>query len=152
MRATSKAEMILLAMADTLLTIPQGRIGRAERLLAVRALYDSIGARATVPFNDFRQALDGWDVIPVVDQHEIIGAVVRLGHEIHAGMTRRPHGAARGLLRRTLADTIAEHGAATTKVLKDNPAGRAFCERLGFELIGGDRDTWYMGCNKARHA
>lgn len=120
-----------------------------ERALA--AMYESVMDRVKIPYPEFLALLGCWEAFPIIDQGQIIGALVRRGNELHLGVNRRPRTLATRYLRAVLANTIAHYGYATTKVGKDNPAGVAFCRRLGFETFDEDAKTWYLRCDKPRY-
>lgn len=129
-----------------------GGIADANRKLAVRALHASLGQRAPCDLTQYAERLATWEVIPVIDGQEVIGAVIRQGPELHVGVTRTPGRSLRWLVHQVLAKTVAMHGHATTRVLKDNPAGLAFCRRLGFEVTSADNTQWHLICSTPTHA
>lgn len=131
-----------------------GGIADANRKLAVRALHASMGDRAPAPLAQFAELLAVWEVFPIVDRQEVIGAVIRRGNELHVGMTRVPRASARWLIRETLQKTIQLHGHARTTVMVGNTAGYRFCGRLGFYPVddNGMDGMTHMRCDNPPHA
>ena len=103
------------------------------RIEALRALHKSIERRITIPFEEFVEHLKPFEIHPIHDRGEIIGAVGTNGSEIHVGVTRTPEGAHIGELRSILSKIIMRYESATTSVMHDNLPGLAFCRRIGFE-------------------
>ncbi len=105
-----------------------------RHLEALRAAWESCRDRWPVEYEQFAEAMRGWDVEPVEVDGRIVGAVLMRGPEIHACI--KPEGFGRWLSRRVLRDTlvrlVAEHGRAETAVATGNAAGEAFVRRLGF--------------------
>ncbi len=104
-----------------------------SRIEALRALHESLAQRSSLPLEAFMEYLKDFDIHPVMDQDEIIGAVMTKGNEIHVGITRTPQGAHLRELRDILCGIIMRHGTARTAVMHDNIAGMEFCRRIGFE-------------------
>ena len=100
---------------------------------ALQALHKAIAHRTTMPFDEFVEHLRDFDIYPIRDRGEVIGAVMTRGNEIHLGVTRTPEGAHLRELRSILAGIIMRHGTAKTAVMHDNLPGIAFCRRIGFE-------------------
>lgn len=132
-----------------------GKIDDANRKLAVRAVHASMGERATLTLAQFSELTAVWEVIPIIDGQEVIGAALRCGAELHIGMTRTPRASVRWLIRDVLQTTIRFYGRAYTRVAADHAQGLRFCRRLGFKITG-DRPnpdgTWNMVCFEAAHA
>lgn len=124
-----------------------GKIDDANRKLAVRAVHASLGERARMPLTEYAELLASWEVIPIIDKSEVIGAVMRQGHEVHIGMTRTPTNI-RWLVWEALEKTIAFHGKVTTSVMDDNAAGLAFCKRLGFQPVELHDGAWHLICTQ----
>src|SRR3990167_4393845 len=70
---------------------------------ALRALHKAIAHRTTMPFDEFVEHLKDFDIYPIRDRGEVIGAVMTRGNEIHLGVTRTPEGAHLRELRSILA-------------------------------------------------
>lgn len=105
---------------------------------ALHAAWESCRDRWPVEYEQFAEAMQGWDVEPVQVDGHVVGAVLMRGPEIHACI--KPEGFGRWLSRRVLRDTlvrlVAEHGRAETSVATGNAAGEAFVQRLGFVESG----------------
>ena len=105
----------------------------------------------TVPEDRFHGMLDGWEIIPVVESGETIGAVIRKGAELHIGVTRTPLASYRRQIREVVRDTIAVNGYIVTAVRKDNRNGINFCVRLGFRVVKETEEAFYLRCERLRY-
>ena len=125
-----------------------------DRYEAMTALYASIAHRCPISMRAYvDQAVTmGFEVIPIRDGHEIIGAVLTKGAEVHLGVKRRPQHSQRRLIHEVLEPIIKRYGYAMTLVKHDNPAGRVFCRRLGFEAARSTEDATHYICTRATHA
>lgn len=113
-------------------------------------MYESIqNPPMTLPA--YRALIRDWEVFPVREKSEIVGAVIRVGTELHVGWKSQPAGSRRGLIRAVLLDTISRYGMARTKVRAFNLDGLEFCRRLGFVISHQVGDIIYLSCNEARH-
>ncbi len=119
---------------------------------AQQALYRSIQHRTSLTMDEFLEGVCRFDLTPIEDAGEVIGAVMIDTNEIHIGMWRTPRTCQRSAIRRTLAALVARYGSARTAVKKDNQRGVAFCRRLGFKEVRRDEDGVYMECREVRHA
>lgn len=100
----------------------------------------------------YERAIADWQVIPLKAGNEIIGAVLKLGPELHVGVTRVPPGSMRRYIREVLVKTLEQHGYAVTSVLADNLHGIDLCERLGFTVIERTEEWTILKCERARYA
>lgn len=105
-----------------------------------------------ITLDAYRALLAGWEVFPVCVGSQIVGAVIRVGTELHVGWKRRPPGAQRALIRSILVDTIERYGWAVTSVRWFNRAGLEFCSRLGFSITHQTGEIIHLKCERARHA
>ena len=106
---------------------------------ALTALHECIEVRSGLTYEEFEKCVSGYEIIPISDNGEVIGAVMIKGAEIHVGMKRTPKGALRGVLRKVLDGVINKHGYVETMVMRDNIQGIRFCGRLGFMESGRDK-------------
>ena len=118
----------------------------SDREAALAALYQSIKHRTTMTMDEFAHGIARFELNPIKDAGEVIGAVMIAENEIHVGLCRRPRTCHRGDLRRLLGALIARYGCARTAVRADNPAGLSFCKRLGFEEVHRDEVGVYLRC------
>lgn len=94
-----------------------------------------------LPFSVTRQAfaesINHYELHPVIVGGKTVGAIMRKGSELHAAVlpTARKRWMTKTVLR-FIAETVAEHGKAITKVMPDHEAGHAFALRLGFKPMG----------------
>lgn len=123
-----------------------------DRADAITAVYLSIKHRSNLSPADFARLVETWTVTPIRDEGEIIGALLQHDNELHLGMYRRPRQILYSLARRKLQEVIEQYGYARTMVGRDNPAGLALCERLGFFQFAEDHAFWYLRCHEAKHA
>lgn len=117
---------------------------------ALKAAHESIGERADIPFEDFRTLMDGWDVIPIRDSGEIIGAVMVNGNEVHVGLKRQPIAPHRRELREILGRLL-RNGEVFTRVQIGCEHGLQFCKRLGFDEFYRDERVIYLKCKESRY-
>lgn len=94
-----------------------------------------IGYRATdwgtpIPFDDYAEAVKAWTIKAVMRDEKCIGAVYRLGDEVHASILLEWRGkwATRGLL-----EQIFEGDRVTTKVSQGHDHMYGILTRLGFK-------------------
>jgi len=104
---------------------------------ALHAAYVSLEHRAEITFDQFRDAVAGWEIVPVTVGGELAGAVLINGPELHACILPAFFGRwlTRAVLRRTLHQVLARHGYALTRTTSGNDTGHAFVARLGFHKI-----------------
>lgn len=102
----------------------------------------------------FKLACRDWEVIPIRDGNEIIGAIIRKFRELHVGVKRRPAGAHRALVRSVLVETIERYGFAETTVRTWNTSGIKFCRRMGFKIedVSVSDGMTYLRCEQAAHS
>ncbi|NYS10339.1 hypothetical protein PBR31_00030 [Xanthomonas phage PBR31] len=120
---------------------------------AIRSLYQSVEARlpAGFSFADFERAIADWEVIPVMEGGEVIGAVMVKGNELHVGFSRQ--GACiRGEIKRIFKPLLQKFGELVTTVCADNKRGLSFCKRLGFEEIEMSGGVVKMRCTGCKYA
>lgn len=112
--------------------------------------HSSAHSRSSI--EEFLQSTEGWQVEPIRVDGVVVGATLVNGPEIHLASWERPKGSARATARSILRKVVDQHGFAITKVLKDNPAGLAFCLRLGFEIGREEAGVIHLTCKEPRHA
>ncbi len=120
---------------------------------AEQALFQSIRARLPddYPFRRFLDSLIGWDVLPVMIDGALIGAVMIRGNEIHIGCEKPMRASPRALIKSFLLPIIKKHGSAVTSVMHDNRRGLIFCKRLGFEVIDSIDGAYRLRCERANY-
>jgi hypothetical protein len=113
-------------------------------------IYESVKDSLALPLDVFVRATGDWEFVPVTENGQMIGAVMRKENELHVGFTRQ--GACiRGQIRRILGDVLAAHGSAVTMVRKSNARGLRFCERLGFEKTHEENGVVFMKCLRCKY-
>ncbi|MGE5650944.1 MAG: hypothetical protein ACM34A_12175 [Bacillota bacterium] len=119
---------------------------------ALRVLYESVKARVGVDFEHFSKSLDGWNITPLEQDGELIGAFIERDGEIHVGYGSKPKGSIVKHINETLRRLVDEMGAVTTKVSEQNIAGLRFCKRLGFIETMRDSGIVFMRCERCNYA
>jgi hypothetical protein len=99
--------------------------------------------RTDVSLKDFMEWTKQFDVHPVVDDGEVIGAAMVYGQEIHLGLTRTPKTPHRKEWREILGDLL-NNGPVITRVAPDCQQGIDFVTRLGFEETHRDSTTVFF--------
>jgi GNAT superfamily N-acetyltransferase len=97
-----------------------------------RALADRFPS--TYSRDDFRKALESWEVQAFCDGDKPVGMLMTRGNELHVAVIPEVRGRwlSRRLIREVLSPLIEKSGEAVTSVMPDNKAGRDFVSRLGF--------------------
>ena len=87
--------------------------------------------------SDFKLSVADWDLWPVEVGHELAGAIMVKGAEMHCCIKPEffRRWATKALWRKVMRHKI-RHGMLTTSVHVDHDAGRDFVERFGFRCIG----------------
>jgi hypothetical protein len=100
----------------------------ADRLLALKAAYQSTKDRISFSEEEFIKAVEDWEVIPVRG-----GAVLIKDEQIHACINPEGFGRwlSRSVLRKTLGMVLEKHGRAVTSTATEE--GARFVQRLGFQ-------------------
>lgn len=117
---------------------------------AISMLYESVKDRLTISLNDFNKCLIDWEIIPLRQNNEVIGAIMQKGTELHIGYGKPSKASIRGHLM-ALKNVIDKYGYATTSVLKDNPKGLNFCKRLGFIELAQESDKILLRCYRSKY-
>lgn len=95
-------------------------------------------------FERFSTAFSDFEFIPVSYRGQIVGAIMRHGSELHAAVRTQAQGHWFGRqAMAVIADTIARHGQATTRVMDDHAPGHRFAKRLGFKFERSDGGMTY---------
>jgi len=125
--------------------------GVNTQAIALELIYNSIKHRTTLDLPTFAASLYGWDIVPLSHNGEVIGGVLVKGNEIHVGYGIAPKASIRGHIKLTLANLIARHGSAVTKVASSNIKGLRFCERLGFVKLAEQDGIVLLECNGSKY-
>ena len=110
--------------------------------LAARKIYDSVADRLTCSYDEFADLIQDWTIVPIYQQHHVIGGIMVKGNELHIGSDRPSYGAKTYL--KVIQDTLDQYGTAVTSIMKTNLSGIKFCERLGFEITGVTKDRYVL--------
>ena len=121
------------------------------KINALTVLYESVKNRISINLYDFLICMHDWNVVPLYEDNEIIGAVIIKGTEIHVGYAIKPTVSVLKHIKQSLALVLKDHGFATTQVLESNLSGLRFCKRLGFEITKQENSQIYMKCEKCNY-
>jgi hypothetical protein len=124
---------------------------QSERLQAMMVLYESVKNRLDLSFDEFADALKDWDIVPLMQRKELIGAVMLKKNEIHVGYAEKPKASIILHIKQTLADIIKRFGSAITSVDSKNENGLNFCKRLGFVTTETHDGLVYMKCERCNY-
>jgi hypothetical protein len=119
---------------------------------ALKMLFLSVKDRLNCSFDEFVAAMQGWEIIPLLQADEVIGAVMKQENEIHVGYGVKPTGSILKHIKKTLLEIIQQYGFAVTKVTSDNAKGLSFCKRLGFVETSQQENIVYMKCERCSYA
>jgi len=122
-----------------------------NQAIALKLIYNSVKHRTTLDLPTFAASLDGWEIVPLSHNGEVIGGVLVKGNEIHVGYGVAPKASIRGHIKHTLAKVIARYGSAITKVVSSNVKGLRFCERLGFVKLAEQDGIVLLECNGSKY-
>lgn len=105
---------------------------------AIEIVYESVKPRlGEISLDEFMGVFKDWDVLPIIRNQEIIGAVMKKGSEMHIAIHPRVQNKVylRGLIRKALEKTLKEHGKVTTKVVKSHLIGHKLALMAGFKKV-----------------
>ena len=118
---------------------------------AISMLYESVKHRVSCDIDTFEKALKEWEIVPLMQEDKVIGAVMLKENEIHVGYGMKPLGSIKKHIQQTLNTIIKNYGYAVTYVDKTNQKGIKFCKRLGF-IIGHEvGDKISMRCDRSNY-
>lgn len=118
---------------------------------AIKMVYKSIKGRAPFDLQSFVEMLRTWDVIPLLEDGQVIGGVLSKGNELHVGYGEKPKASIRRYVKEILNQTIDKYGFAITTVQPQNSAGLRFCERLGFVKVGENHGAYMLRCDRSNY-
>lgn len=125
---------------------------KSEQEQALEMLFLSVKDRMNCDFQTFVDAIKSWEIVPLSQKNEVIGAVMTKENEIHVGYGKKPCGSILKHIKNTLLKIIKKYGFAVTIVSSANQKGLEFCKRLGFVEIKQDNDKIYMKCERCKYA
>ena len=103
---------------------------------ALKVGFVALGERLPpeISFDNFRAALDSWDVKAFCQGEKAVGMLMVRGSELHVAVLPEVRGKwlSRRLIRDVIKPIICQHGEATTCVQPDNSIGKDFVKRIGF--------------------
>jgi hypothetical protein len=95
------------------------------------------------PLNLPEEALEGWDMVPLLIEGKHAGTLIVRGMEVHFAVTERPTACVRGPVRKMLEPVFDRYGMLTTKVPKGLGRAKRFVQRLGFKPTWRDQNFQY---------
>lgn len=110
----------------------------SARAECIDFLYAQVRMRVPISREAYAASLDGWDVEPIMNGEQQLGAYIRQGHETHMLMSKRNsllH--ARHIIRVYLVANLERLGYLTTKT-DGNALDDRFLKRLGYYETGKD--------------
>jgi len=122
-----------------------------SRKQAIAMLYESVKTRVNMSSDLFENSLKDWDVVPLEQKNEIIGAVILKKNEIHVGYGKKPTASIIQHIRKTLANIINQFGLAITIIDSKNEKGLNFCQRLGFVITKINGGLVHMKCERCNY-
>ena len=118
---------------------------------ALFMIYESIKHRVEFSFNDYAKAVNNWNVIPLIENDEVIGGVLLKDNELHVGYGKAPKASIKHYIKSILNSLIDSYGFAITSVKKENKIGLKFCKRLGFFEISQENDLVKLRCDRSNY-
>ena len=118
---------------------------------AFKMLCESVKDRLTISVDEFKANLKDFEIIPLVENGTVIGAVLMKKNEVHIGYGIKPKASIRHHLKQTLLKVLQKYGFAVTSVQKDNIKGLNFCKRLGFVVFGEESDKILLRCERSNY-
>lgn len=124
----------------------------SEQEEAMLMVYESVKQRLPINFSQFKDALNDWEFVPLVENGQIIGAAMLKENEIHVGYGKKPKASIKKHIKETLNKLLDKYGEVVTSVQKGNDRGLAFCKRLNFVQIGQENDKILLKCERSKYA
>ena len=118
---------------------------------AFKMLCESVKDRLTISLDEFKANLKDFEIIPLLENGIVIGAVLMKENEVHIGYGIKPKASILRHLKQTLHKVIKKYGFAVTSVQKDNIKGLNFCKRLGFVVFGEESDKILLRCERSNY-
>lgn len=118
---------------------------------AIEAVYLSVKDTLDVTLEGCKAALSHWDVVPLTESGEVVGAIVKKGNEIHVGYKRCPGASLRSHIRKVFNEELRAHGALVTSVRESNDRGLRFCRRMGFAEVERKGGYVFMRCERSNY-
>lgn len=120
-------------------------------MTALESIYESIKDRTVIDYKTFKDSLKDWEVIPLIENKQVIGGVLKKDNELHVGYGIKPSSSIRKYIKNILGKVIQEHGFAVTSVMEDNLKGIKFCKRLGFYEMNKDNGKINLKCDRCNY-
>ena len=119
---------------------------------ALSMLYESVKDRVRMARDEFAAVFDGWNVYPLTQRGEVIGAFVECAGEVHVGYGVKPAGSILRQIKGIFTPLLKEQGELRTKVDEANARGLEFCRRLGFQEVRREGGIVFMRCERCNYA
>jgi hypothetical protein len=118
---------------------------------ALLMVYESIKHRTSLSANEYISAVLNWEVLPLIENSEVIGGVLVKQNEIHVGYGKTPKSSIKQYIKSILNFMIEKYGFVVTTVQKENEKGLVFCKRLGFFETNEINGFIELRCNRSNY-
>ena len=118
---------------------------------ALLMVYESIKHRTKLSAEGYKIAISGWDVLPLIENSEVIGGVLVKDNELHVGYGKAPKASIKPYIKSILNYLIDKYGFVVTAVQKENKKGLVFCKRLGFFETNENNGIIELRCNRSNY-
>ena len=118
---------------------------------ALLMIYESIKHRTSLSSNEYIRLLLNWNVLPLIENSEVIGGVLIKNNEIHVGYGKAPKSSIKPYIKSILNFLIDQYGFVVTAVQKENQKGLVFCKRLGFFETNESNGIIELRCNRSNY-
>lgn len=118
---------------------------------ALLMIYESIKHRTSLTADSYISSISGWDVLPLIENLEVIGGVLVRDNELHVGYGKSPKASIKTYIKSILNYLIKKYGFVVTSVQKENKNGLVFCKRLGFFETNENSGIIELRCNRSNY-
>ena len=119
---------------------------------AMFMVYESVKNRINCSFEQFSDAVQSWNFVPLKENGNVIGGVMQKANELHIGYGKKAKSSILRHIRKPLQNAIKDYGFAETFVQEDNQRGLDFCKRLNFVEISRDSGRILLRCYRTKYA
>lgn len=118
----------------------------------MQMVYQSVKKWISCDFEQFAEILKNWDFIPLTENNEVIGAIIKKDNELHIEYWKKAKSSILRHIRKPLKDAIEKYGFAETYSTEANVQGLNFCKRLNFVEISRDGGRILLRCYRSKYA
>lgn len=119
----------------------------------IKVVYEAVKSRLTnVSEDDFMASFKDWEILPIIKDEQIIGAVLIKNAEMHIAIHPKLQNKVylRGIIKKGLENTIKKHGKVTTKVVKTHIIGHKLAKLAGFTQVNETNGVVEYECVEVR--